>query len=291
VSSLEKAYLRAAHCVKELFYWLSTSTSILHMLKDENESSSDNDRDPIIDGIYNPGNRAPTKSATLQERFEWLSFSIFQCLMKAIGEKLVTVLGPTILDGQALVMSNKTTQNSSTGLQGGVFRILDRLLVRSRDNMLYDAVVQQLFCQVFYLINAQLVNEVLRRDSVTPSQGFKIKLGVSKLDDWVSASDDKQHTLAPAGEQLDGVREIASALFVDKTLFMDPNSLQSIFKSLNLRQLKRLLEIWTPDQISPEPIPASVREMARVLWNFPQAATLPLNPDPYQIIKFTPRLT
>lgn len=58
-----------------------------------------------------------------------------------------------------------------------VMRILDRVLARSRNHYLYDAVTQQLFVQIFYFINCHLVNTILQKEKLTPSIGFQIKLG------------------------------------------------------------------------------------------------------------------
>lgn len=56
-------------------------------------------------------------------------------------------------------------------------RILDRVLARTRNHYLYDAVVQQLFVQIFYFSSCHLVNIILQKAKLTPSIGFQIKLG------------------------------------------------------------------------------------------------------------------
>jgi hypothetical protein len=56
-------------------------------------------------------------------------------------------------------------------------RILDRVLARTRHHYLYDAVVQQLFVQIFYFTSCHLVNIILQKTKLTPSIGFQIKLG------------------------------------------------------------------------------------------------------------------
>ncbi len=80
-----------------LFYWLSTTSSLLHLLRDEPDAPSNNDRDPIIgiqinflisstnciaDGIYQPQKQPP--QGDFQSRLEWLCFSIFKRLVKVI---------------------------------------------------------------------------------------------------------------------------------------------------------------------------------------------------------------
>ena len=67
-----------------------------------------------------------------------------------------------------------------------------------------------------------------------------------------------------------------------------------IFKVLNLRQIKRLLEVFEPDQPVKGQgggggLPSSVRDAISTTWNSPQANSQPLLFDPSKITTFSPQ--
>jgi hypothetical protein len=62
-----------------------------------------------------------------------------------------------------------------------------------------------------------------------------------------------------------------------------------IFKVLNLRQIKRLLEVFEPDQLAQGGLPPIVRDAISTTWNNPQANSHPLLFDPSKIIAFSPQ--
>jgi hypothetical protein len=285
ISVLKTACNSMPNDMNMLFYWLSTTCALLHMLRDESDAHSNNDRDPIIDGVYQP-TKEPSPSSPLQDRLEWLAFSVYKQLVSVICDKLMPELAPVIIE-KPLTDKNRTQVKTSA-----VMRILDRVLARTRNHYLYDAVTQQLFVQLFYAIDAHLVNIVLQKTKLTPSSGFQIKLGLSHLEDWISQPESnpgERALLAPCVGQLDGLRDVGGVLVLDKALLADASTLQSIFKALNLRQVKRLLEVFEPDQLAQGELPSSVRHAIQTTWNNPQAASLPLLFDPSKIIAFSPQ--
>jgi len=278
--------LRMPFDMNALFYWLSTTTALLHMLRDQPGVDSDNDRDPIIDGIYKVGDKKPNKNASLQEQLEWVASLTYNSLVKVICKKLDPVLVPTVID-QSIDVKKSAVQAKL------ISNILDRVLRKTRDHFLYDAVVQQLFCQIFYFINTHLVNAALKKDRLTASHGVQIKYGISKLEEWLAnacSEAGERSLLSPASEYLDPLREVASALVVDKSLFSDATATQSIFRSLSLRQLKRILEVFVPDNMSPAQLTGVVRDSVATTWRHPRPDSLPYIVDEYAIVPFQPSL-
>jgi len=284
-SALEASILRHSHDMNVLFYWVSTTAALLHLLKDDPEVTSDNDRDPIIDGIHQ-SQMQPNQNAPLQDQLEWVAFRAYELLVKSICSKLSPLLVKNIIE--------QSVEASKPAHAKWVHRILNRILHRSREHFLYDAIVQQLFNQTFYFINSHLVNAVLALPRITPSTGFQIKLGLSRLEDWLSLAATHEYErslLLPASEQLDGLREIANAIVIDKSLFAVVGTIQSIFRVTSLRQIKRIIEVFTPDSLAPSPVPANVKEAVASTWNTPSPNNLPFILDDQQIIPFVPRLT
>jgi hypothetical protein len=227
----------------------------------------------------------PSPASNLQDRIEWLSFGVYRQLVTVICNKLTPVLAPVIIEKP---LTDKKTQVKTSA----VMRILDRVLARTRQHYLYDAVVQQLFVQIFYFISCHLVNTILQKNKLTPSIGFQIKLGISHLDDWIaqpSGSSAERSLLTPCSAQLDGIRDVGGVLVLDKALLSDASTLQSIFRVLSLRQIKRLLEVFEPDQLAQGGLPQSVRDALATTWNNPQAAYQPLLLDQTKLLAFAPQ--
>eukprot|EP01111_Echinosteliopsis_oligospora_P013362 TRINITY_DN4776_c2_g1_i1.p1 TRINITY_DN4776_c2_g1~~TRINITY_DN4776_c2_g1_i1.p1 ORF type:complete len:1023 (-),score=418.63 TRINITY_DN4776_c2_g1_i1:7-3075(-) len=272
---ISQACSNAGKELNPLFYWLSTTNALLHLLRDEaDDDEEDNDRDPIIDGIY----KAEKEGESAQERLEWICFSVFKAILNLIYEKLGPILPPIIIE-QALDKKN-------VGKAPQLTRILERTLEKTRNNYLYDAVIQQVFLQIFYFINCHLVNYALQKEKLSPVHGFQIKLGLSHMEEWIAeATGDERTLLSPCPDQLDPLRDLANVLILDKSLLSDPYEIQHIFPALSLRQIKRVLEVFVPDNLSPSPLPPTVLAAAGG-WS----SSAPLLLSANEIIPFVPRL-
>ena len=142
----------------------------------------------------------------------------------------------------------------------------------------FDSVLQQFFCQAFYFINASLFNNLLKRKELcTCASGFRIKLGLSQLEEWTNtAKVDKkivtdpkkdkkilafaarylpsfnQHnwllTLNTQRNYLKHVTEGATVLVVGKDIFLDQKATRDAFPTLTAQQIKHLLQSFQPDQ-------------------------------------------
>jgi DIL domain len=68
----------------------------------------------------------------------------------------------------------------------------------------------------------------------TATHGLRIKLAVSRIDEWLAKQD---NDIAGSGERLNLLRDAANVLVLDKNLFLDADTITSIFHSLNLVQV------------------------------------------------------
>ena len=63
---------------------------------------------------------------------------------------------------------------------------MNHTLENIQQSHLPDPIVSQFFIQLFYHINAVLLNALLyRKELCTSSNGFQIKLEISELDTWI----------------------------------------------------------------------------------------------------------
>jgi len=157
--------------------------------------------------------------------------------------------------------SNENKNNSNRDridVAGGLTTILTEHLVSLRKHMIFDSVVKQFFCQVFYYINTRLFNDLLhQRELCTCGNGFQIKLGLGQLDEWV-AKNDKKNLAVAARRYLQHITEAANVLVVDKAIFEDETMISNVCPTLSIPQVRALLSQFRTDQYSPEPVPKAV---------------------------------
>lgn len=141
-----------------------------------------------------------------------------------------------------------------------VHEVLGSLLRAVREAALSEPLQRQYMAQIFYYVDARLVNLLLsQRDLCTCSFGLQLKLAISQLEEWAAQAGARRETLSWAREQLEPLREAANLLVVDKAVFEDEHLIGQMFSALNLHQIRHLLEMFTPDPLLPQQIPESVR--------------------------------
>ncbi|KAF2069085.1 hypothetical protein CYY_009596 [Polysphondylium violaceum] len=296
-SALTQSIERSMYNSADLCYWLSNISGLIHLIKD-GPNNIDNDRDPIIDGIlvYQSTNSPisssrKSPSLTFYYSLENLCREVYSLLLHNIYNKLKPKLS-SILDQGSCILDKHTNRLSHTNHLNKICKVLEKYLNMMKDKFVFDAIIQQFFSQVFHFISFSLLNDILNQEhqaSCSPTFGFTIKLSLSKIEDWLSTIDDRE-LLIPTRDNLMAIIEAANLMVIDKSIFTDSESIISAFSTLNILQIKKLLEIWKPDHLSPDPIPSSVISMARSNWNRP-ITNQTLIIDPTILIETQPSLS
>ncbi|KAN0035296.1 hypothetical protein ACTA71_004561 [Dictyostelium dimigraforme] len=265
-TALQQALERSMYNSNDLAYWLSNISGLIHLIKD-GPNNIDDDRDPIIDGIlimqnnsFSSTSQRKTPSQTFYYQLENLLRESYSLLLHSIYNKLRPKLTKIISFG-ACILDKKTNRFSAAENDvdiNKICNILQKYMNLLKDKFIFDSIIQQFFSQTFHFISYTLLNEVLNGENYcTPSSGFKIKLSLSKMDDWVSSSEERE-LLLPARDHFMSIIETANLMVIDKSIFTDSESVISAFETLNILQIKKLLEIWKPDNLSPDPIPKKI---------------------------------
>eukprot|EP01121_Diplochlamys_sp_Union-15-3_P000185 TRINITY_DN10176_c0_g1_i2.p1 TRINITY_DN10176_c0_g1~~TRINITY_DN10176_c0_g1_i2.p1 ORF type:complete len:170 (+),score=28.10 TRINITY_DN10176_c0_g1_i2:265-774(+) len=108
-------------------------------------------------------------------------------------------------------------------------------------------VINLLYAQIFYFINASLFNHIIEKAELCKAAtGFAIKMTISQLEEWAS----KQHDilLPLIRGQFDYITEAANVLVIDKSIFLSEEVVASIFVKLNPVQIKHILASFSPDE-------------------------------------------
>jgi hypothetical protein len=122
---------------------------------------------------------------------------------------------------------------------------------------------------VLQWINLTLCNTLISTPQLCRAgTAYSIKVSVSYLEQWLA------NTVSSAGisgvavqqvtwltERLEGVREAANVLVIDKRVF--EADFTGVFSTLNLAQINRLLTQFQPDDFAPEPVSQEALRMVQ----------------------------
>eukprot|EP00026_Physarum_polycephalum_P000657 Phypoly_transcript_00658.p1 GENE.Phypoly_transcript_00658~~Phypoly_transcript_00658.p1 ORF type:complete len:1364 (+),score=481.35 Phypoly_transcript_00658:143-4234(+) len=292
ITALDKSYRRTQKDDKQVAYWLACACSLLHFIhqRDDIPASADPvlqgvqvDRDQFIQGT----NHAEAFGRAVQE----LTLNIYSQLVLNLQESFQKVIIPAFLQEDLAVMDAQRTPtrgSSHAQLPNGLHsptspssphnpappvpsltlltNALTNFLTILRDARCPPVVVKQFFHQILHFISGCVLNALLYGKEVsTATHGLRIKLAVSRIDEWLAK---QESDVSGAGERLNLLRDAANVLVLDKSLFIDADTITSIFHTLNLVQVRKLLDLFQPDSVSPANVPQSVKQMMDTYWGY-----------------------
>ncbi len=133
-----------------------------------------------------------------------------------------------------------------------------------------DSIVAQFFTQIFYFIDALLMNALItRKELCTCSNGFQTKLELSDLEAWIQKNGTFMNSVKYPTfvllftyhrDELNPIIQAATLLVMDKSALGDKEVLTNMCPNVNFVQVKRLLENFLPDQLYPDPVSPKVKE-------------------------------
>jgi len=138
-------------------------------------------------------------------------------------------------------------------------------------NYIFKTVQAQLVNQVFYYVNAFMVNEMLtKKELCTAGNGFQIKFALSQLEDWVikNSLTDYLDSIRFTAKNLE---ELANFLTLVTNFSNQPgdveSNMKSLFPSLNIAQINTLVSSFTTDRISTAAIPNNFKKEILGVWS------------------------
>ncbi|EGC31569.1 hypothetical protein DICPUDRAFT_156561 [Dictyostelium purpureum] len=277
VTALEKSFLRSGNDCKFISYWFSTVSYILYKINQAGytQESSNPLKSGVEISVNNFVTPAPEIGGSFIRDLQSLNLSIYSKLLSVTEIKLEKVLISSVFLPDSIILeaqkspisknssSPNSTKNSSSGNSiNNLLSILDGVITFLKEGRIFDSISSQFLNQVFYFMNAQITNYLLSNSKVcTTTQGLEVKMGVSRLKEWCSQTPYKS-----ASQQLDSSHEASNLLVIDKNVFVDIDAIKSIFQKLNLHQIKQLLESFTPDNLSPDPLPMVLKKALESNW-------------------------
>ncbi|XP_068032179.1 unconventional myosin-Vb [Anomalospiza imberbis] len=112
------------------------------------------------------------------------------------------------------------------------------------DQGLDPEIVQQVFKQLFYMINAIALNNLLlRKDICSWSMGMQLRFNISQMEEWLHGKNLQQ---SGAAKTLEPLIHAAQLLQLKKKTTEDAEAICSLCTSLTTQQIVKILNLYTP---------------------------------------------
>lgn len=193
-----------------------------------------------------------------------LLVQFYHFVIKHVEHQLVTMIVPGMLEHESLPTSQTTLPNRRRGRSKTIVKVDDILHLLTnvynvlRENWVDHRLNQQIFQQLFYLINAHMCNHLLlRKDLVRLTKGMQVRYNISKLEDW-----SREHNLEQACSSLVEAVQITQLLQCNKTKSQDIETIFQTCTKLKPLQVQKILQMYTPEDFE-ERVPASLIRAAQ----------------------------
>ncbi|XP_075442311.1 unconventional myosin-Vb isoform X2 [Ascaphus truei] len=234
-------------------FWLSNSSRILHCLKqysgDEGFMTSNSSRQ----------NEHCLRNFDLTEYRQVLSdlsIQIYQQLIKICEGALQPMIVSAMLENESIqglsgVKPTGYRKRSSSMVNGdnsysleAVIRQLNTFNSIMCDHGLDPEIIQQVFKQLFYMINAVTLNNLLlRKDVCSWSTGMQLRYNISQLEEWLRGKNLHQ---SGAAKTMEPLIQAAQLLQLKKKTTEDAEAICFLCTVLTTQQIVKILNLYTP---------------------------------------------
>uniref|UniRef100_A0A8C3S232 Unconventional myosin-Vb n=1 Tax=Chelydra serpentina TaxID=8475 RepID=A0A8C3S232_CHESE len=185
-----------------------------------------------------------------------LSIQIYQQLFKIAEGMLQPMIVSAMLESESIqglsgLKSMGYRNRSSSMVDGDNSYSLDAVIRQMNtfhsilcDQGLDPEIIQQVFKQLFYMINAVTLNNLLlRKDVCSWSTGMQLRYNISQLEEWLRGKNLQQ---SGAAETVEPLIQAAQLLQLKKKTSEDAEAICSLCTSLTTQQIVKILNLYTP---------------------------------------------
>ncbi|KAM6289520.1 unconventional myosin-Vb-like [Aegotheles albertisi] len=185
-----------------------------------------------------------------------LSIQIYQQLIKIAEGMLQPMIVSAVLENESIqglsgVKPMGYRNRSSSMADGDSSYSLDAIIRQLNtfhsimcDQGLDPEIVQQVFKQLFYMINAVALNNLLlRKDVCSWSTGMQLRFNISQLEEWLRGKNLQQ---SGAAQTLEPLIQAAQLLQLKKKTSEDAEAICSLCTALTTQQIVKILNLYTP---------------------------------------------
>uniref|UniRef100_A0A4W3J2W7 Myosin VB n=1 Tax=Callorhinchus milii TaxID=7868 RepID=A0A4W3J2W7_CALMI len=234
-------------------FWLSNSSRLLHCLK---QYSGEEDFMKRNNPRQNEHSLKNFDLTEYRQVLSDLSIQIYQQLVKVAGTILQPMIVSSMLENESIQglssvkpMGYRKRSSSRVDWDSGytleaLLRQLSSLYNTMCEHGLDPEIIQQLFRQLFYIINAVTLNNLLlRKDVCSWSTGMQLRYNISQLEEWLRGKNQQQ---SRAVQTMEPLIQAAQLLQVNKKSNEDAQAICSMCTSLNTQQIVKILNLYTP---------------------------------------------
>jgi myosin-5 len=267
LTSIQYIYTTFKDDLSMLSYWLANLTRFLHNARQYSGSSL---YENPLESMYRASQTCLT-SFDLSEYHHAITDEgvvLYQLIVQLIENILRPMIVPGLIEHQgmpgianvrpagwlkALRIVSKPMMNATPG---DIERELNSVLSILESCYVEPDLIGQIFKQIFYTINAVMMNYLLlRKDLCNWVCGIQMRYNLNFLEEWI-----REHGLAPFGV-LDALQPIVQAsklLQMKKQTIADAETICNTCTELNLLQIQKLLSMYTPSVDYEQRVPAAV---------------------------------
>uniref|UniRef100_A0A674H8R3 Myosin VB n=1 Tax=Taeniopygia guttata TaxID=59729 RepID=A0A674H8R3_TAEGU len=183
-----------------------------------------------------------------------LSIQIYQQLIKIARGILHPMIVSAVLENESIqgLSSVKTVgYRKYSSNAGDICYSLDEMIHELNtfhsimcDQGLDPEIIQQVFKQLFYMINAITLNNLLlRKDVCSWSTGMQLRFNISQLEEWLRGKNLQQ---SGAAQTLEPLIQAAQLLQLKKKTWEDAEAICSLCTALTTHQIVKILNLYTP---------------------------------------------
>ncbi|KAM4807530.1 unconventional myosin-Vb isoform 2-T2 [Rhinophrynus dorsalis] len=234
-------------------FWLSNSSRLLHCLK---QYSGD---EGFMTSNSSKQNEHCLKNFDLTEYRQVLSdlsIQIYQQLIKIAEGIMQPMIVSAMLETESIqglsgVKPTGYRKRSSSMVDGdnsysleAIIRQLNTFNSIMCDHGLDPEIIQQVIKQLFYMINAVALNNLLlRKDICSWSTGMQLRYNISQLEEWLRGKN-----LHPSGavQTMEPLIQAAQLLQLKKKTQEDSEAICSLCNALTTQQIVKILNLYTP---------------------------------------------
>ncbi|XP_038185510.1 unconventional myosin-Vb [Arvicola amphibius] len=234
-------------------FWLSNACRFLHCLK---QYSGD---EGFMTQNTPKQNEHCLKNFDLTEYRQVLSdlsIQIYQQLIKIAEGLLQPMIVSAMLENESIqglsgVRPTGYRKRSSSMVDGensycleAIIRQMNSFHAVMCDQGLDPEIILQVFKQLFYVINAVTLNNLLlRKDACSWSTGMQLRYNISQLEEWLRGKNLHQ---SGAVQIMEPLIQAAQLLQLKKKTQEDAEAICSLCTSLSTQQIVKILNLYTP---------------------------------------------
>ncbi|XP_029436017.1 unconventional myosin-Vb isoform X3 [Rhinatrema bivittatum] len=253
INSIKKVLKKHNDDFQMTSFWLSNTSRLLHCLK---QYSGD---EGFMTQNTPKQNEHCLKNFDLTEYRQVLSdlsIQIYQQLIKIAEGILQPMIVSAILENESIQglsgmkpmgyrkRSSSIVDSDNTYSQEAVIRQLNMFNNIMCDHGLDPEIIQQVFKQLFYMINAVALNNLLlRKDVCSWSTGMQLRYNISQLEEWLRGKNLHQ---SGAVQTMEPLIQAAQLLQLKKKTEEDAEAICSLCTALTTQQIVKILNLYTP---------------------------------------------